>query len=69
MKLLPCPFCGAEPLMIERKCDRTKFGVGCSNIECILYLPPDVRKRELHNHVRCYVDKDKMVTAWNRRAK
>ena len=67
MRLLPCPFCGAKARFIERKCDQTKYGVGCSNIECILFLPPDVRKRELHNYVTCYVDRDTMIEAWNRR--
>ena len=67
MKLLPCPFCGSEPRFIERKCDEAKYGVGCSNIECILFLPPDVRKRELHNYVTCYVDKSVLIKAWNRR--
>lgn len=65
MKLLPCPFCGSEPRFIERKCDEAKYGVGCSNIECIIFLPHDVKKRELHNYVWCYVHKDQLVKQWN----
>ena len=65
--VLPCPFCGSKPFMVERKCDKTKYGIGCSNIECILFLPLDVRKRELHNYVTCYVHKDELIKCWNRR--
>ena len=68
-EILPCPFCGSKPFLVERKCEKykTNYGIGCSNIDCILFLPPDVRKRELHNYVMCYVHKHRMLDAWNRR--
>jgi hypothetical protein len=66
-KLLNCPFCNSKPRLVERKCDEAKYGIGCSNIECILFLPPDVQKRELHNYVTCYVRKEDLIKCWNRR--
>ena len=36
-------------------------------IECIIFLPPDVKKRELHNYTWCYVDKEDMIQRWERR--
>lgn len=68
-KLLLCPFCGSEPRLIERKCSNMKYGIGCSNTDCIIFLPEDVRKRELHNYVWCYVDKKELIKAWNNRIK
>lgn len=68
MKLLPCPFCRSKPTLIERKCSKTKFAVGCSNIECIIYLPSDVNKRNLHNYAWAYVDKRELIKAWNKRS-
>jgi len=65
--LLPCPFCGSSARFIERKCDKTKYGVGCSNDGCIIYLPEDVKLRELHNYVWVYADKQDMINGWNRR--
>jgi hypothetical protein len=62
-----CPFCGCEPRFIERKCDKTKYGIGCSNMDCIIWVPEDVHKRELHNYVICFVDKDEMTHKWNKR--
>jgi len=65
--LKPCPFCGSDPRLIERKCDKTRYAVGCSNPECIIWLPPDVRKRELHHYTWCFVHLDDLVMRWNRR--
>ena len=67
MKLKPCPFCGGNPRFVERTCDEAKYGVGCSNEFCIIYLPETARKRELHNFVWMYVEKECMVKAWNKR--
>jgi hypothetical protein len=66
-EIKPCPFCGSAPQIIERKCCSTKYAIGCSNIECAIFLPPDVKKRELHNYTWCYFDKDEMIKRWNRR--
>jgi hypothetical protein len=65
--LKPCPFCGSEPRYIERKSGFGRHGIGCSNMECIIWLPDDVRLRELHNYCIAYVEKSCMVKAWNRR--
>ena len=69
MKIKPCPFCGSAPRVIERKCSPAHFGIGCTNIECIIFLPDDVKKRELHNYVWCWADKNEMIEKWNRRMK
>jgi hypothetical protein len=67
MKLLPCPFCGSEARMIERKCSPAKYGIGCSNMDCIIWLPEDAPKRNLQSYVTCYVKKEDCIERWNRR--
>lgn len=66
-ELKQCPFCGSDAIMIERKCHKARYAIGCSNIACIVWLPKDARKRELHNYASCYVDKECAIKAWNRR--
>lgn len=66
-ELLPCPFCGSEPRFVERKHGFGRYAVGCSNIDCIIFLPENVKKRELHNYASCYAKIEYMVEAWNRR--
>ena len=67
MKLKNCPSCGSKPRCVERKRFQAKYGVGCSNNLCIFYLPADVLKRDLHNYVWMYVEKERMAADWNRR--
>ena len=67
MELKNCPFCGSLPQFVERKCDEAKYGVGCSNIECIIFLPDSAWKRDLHNYVTMYVNIEDMVKGWNTR--
>ena len=67
-KLKPCPFCGSPPRYMERRCYKVRHGVGCSNPECIIWLPPDARKSELHNYVWVFRDLAEMTRRWNRRA-
>ena len=67
MKLKPCPFCGSNPILVERKRFEAKHGIGCSNVFCFLYLPEGIPKAELHNYVYMYVDKERMIHDWNHR--
>lgn len=67
--LLNCPFCGHEPRYMKRKKYRAGHGVGCSNLDCILWLPADVRMSKLHHYISVYVNYDDMASAWNLRYK
>lgn len=62
-----CPLCGGEVKLWERKCDKAKYTIGCNNIECFLYIPPDVRLRELHTYGTCFCDKKELLKTWNTR--
>ena len=66
-KILPCPFCGEKPRLWERKCDTAKYTIGCDNIMCFLWIPINVKLRELHNYASCYVHLEDLIDAWNRR--
>lgn len=68
MELKPCPFCGtaAREIKIGKKYP-AQHGVGCSNVECIIFLPGDVYVSEMSNYVWMWVNRDVMVKAWNRR--
>ena len=66
-KLKPCPFCGSKPELWERKCTKTKYTIGCPNIECFLWIPLDVKLRKLHNYGTCYTKKEDLIREWNRR--
>lgn len=66
-ELKPCPFCGGEPRYINRKCNVAAHAVGCSNNLCIIWLPEDAKLRELNYYASCYVKKEDMIEAWNRR--
>ena len=70
MKLKPCPFCGSKARQISRG---KQFGcchaVGCSNAHCIIWLPDDVLKKDLHNYAFVWVEESDMVEAWNKRGK
>ena len=65
----PCPFCGSKPLILSSKMHGGGYVIGCSNLECIIYLPDDAMKSELHNYGWCYKRKDEMIKDWNRRYK
>lgn len=67
IELLPCPFCGATPEIIERKCDDACWAVVCRNQLCFLFVPKDAYKRELHNYTTCFTDFRDMVGTWNTR--
>jgi hypothetical protein len=64
----PCPFCGSKPLVLGRKMPDKSYVIGCSNPECIIYLPDDVVETELHNYGWVWENKKDMLNAWNRRA-
>lgn len=66
-KLKPCPFCRNKPRYRKRKRYKTKHGVGCSDIDCIIWLPKDVKLRNLHHYVSVYVKYKDMEKAWNTR--
>ena len=68
-KLLLCPFCGSEPRYVRRKYTDSQHAVGCSSDECIIWLPKDVKLRQLHNYAGVYVIYDDMKEAWNTRIK
>ena len=65
--LKPCPFCGSPARFKERKCDIAKYAIGCSDSLCIIWLPNNVRKRELHTYATCWAEKEDAINAWNRR--
>jgi hypothetical protein len=67
-KLKKCPFCGSPARYVERKSYKVRHGVGCSNEDCIIYLPKDAYKSELHNYVWVFRDLSEMTRKWNRRA-
>jgi len=67
-ELLSCPFCGALPHLIERKSYKYRFGVGCSNPACIIFLPDDVKKINLENYAWVYRRLEDLVSDWNCRA-
>ncbi len=68
-KLKPCPFCGSKPNYIFRDVEEPQHGIGCSNLDCIIYLPPNDEIDILPNYTWCYVKKSCMVKAWNTRLK
>ena len=65
MKLKPCPFCGGKARLWTRKCDKAGYTIGCNNIECFLWIPDDVKLRNLHYYAPCYVYKEDLIKAWN----
>jgi len=67
MKIKTCPFCGGKARLWIRKCDKTKYTIGCDNVTCFLWIPEDVRLRELHNYAPCYVEKKQLIEDWNKR--
>lgn len=67
-KLKPCPFCGGKAHLWKRKCSKTKYTIGCDNIDCILWIPKDVSLRILHNYGMCYVNIKDLFSAWNKRS-
>lgn len=60
-QLKPCPFCGGkavyESVLVDRAVDENRWGVGCSQEECIgfQWMQTFPRKRDA-------------AAAWNRRA-
>ena len=69
MKIKPCPFCGEQPKLWERKGNKGNYTLGCNDINCFLWIPEDVRLRELHNYAPCYYEKKELIEAWNKRYK
>lgn len=67
-KLKPCPFCGSPAVMIERKSGAGHYAIGCTRESCIIFLPPNAKKNELHNYAWCYSHKENAIAAWNTRA-
>ena len=67
MKLKPCPFCGSEPRILVRKKHICKYGIGCTNMDCIAWLPSDVDLEHLHSYTTAYRYKKDMLEAWNKR--
>jgi len=66
-KIKPCPFCGGKPRLWERKRGLCKYTIGCDNETCFVWIPKDVRLRELHNYATCYRIKQDAIDAWNKR--
>lgn len=59
---LPCPFCGGHASVIEDAPyykGQNWFGVGCANPDCVAYTGYGMR---------LFVNLDKAIAAWNRRA-
>ena len=63
IKLKNCPFCGKKPKVWIRKCSDAKYAIGCTNPLCFLWIPKDVRLRELHNYATCYSEKKYLLEA------
>jgi len=63
-----CPFCGSEPLILSTKSHGGGYVIGCPNVDCIIYLPNDAMKSELHNYGWFYERRGQMIKDWNRRA-
>lgn len=66
-KIKNCPYCGSKPRIITRKCDKARFAIGCTNVDCREWLPEDAMLRYLHNYTTCYVRYECMIECWNRR--
>lgn len=59
-KLLPCPFCGGEAvLMDDSPAPNLIYGVGCGNTECLAYTGYGLK---------LYGTEAEAVEAWNTRA-
>ena len=68
MKLKLCPFCGEKARIIKRKCDLSKYAIGCNTTGCHCWIPEDVRLRELHNYAPCWVKLKDAINSWDIRA-
>lgn len=57
-ELKPCPFCGGKPkyLSTVRKSGRIIYEIWCGNNDC-----------DIGPEVTVWDDKEKIITAWNRR--
>lgn len=67
MKIKNCPFCDDKSHLWVRKCSWAKFTIGCDNPLCFLFIPEDVKLRELHNYAPCYRFKKDAIKAWDTR--
>ena len=69
-KIKLCPFCGRKPWIArDLNNDNEKvYGIGCTNIDCFLWLPNDFKQGELHNYTAAYYEKSVMLEEWNKRA-
>lgn len=67
--LLPCPFCGQAPEIVERLHSKARYGICCRTDNCFLFVPTDVGIDSLHNYTPLYVEKSRAVKAWNTRAR
>ena len=64
-ELKACPFCGEEARVSYSVND--SMGIGCSYIDCIIFLPDDVEGTKLAQYVWIYSDHDEAIQAWNTR--
>ena len=70
-----CPFCGAVPIVKKGLLENSDgdpiigYGVGCTNINCILFLPEDVSEKQLINYVWVYTNLEWLKEGWNTRTK
>ncbi len=68
-ELKPCPFCGKPARRkVRSRRHQSRFGTGCSNNECIIWLPDDVTLSDLHCYVSVYVKESDADEAWNARS-
>ena len=56
-ELLPCPFCGEMPILIEEECvGGIGYQIKCNNVDCWIGA-----------YTSFYSDKSTTITAWNTR--
>ena len=66
-RLKLCPFCGKKPRVWFRQNFLTHFAIGCDTSTCMMWIPKDIKRSELHTYATCFRDKKHAIECWNAR--